>query len=70
MEDVRRSEAVNQEIAEHVQRLHKRLAEGRDEIARQRESVGSTRQHIDELRRWTAETERHLRAQRRDDEAA
>jgi hypothetical protein len=57
-------EAVNEAIAEHVRVLRERLAAGRDEIARQRESAASTRQHIDELSRWAAETERHLRAQR------
>jgi hypothetical protein len=70
MGDVRGSEALNQEIAEHVRQLRERLAAGREEIARQREVVGSTRQHLDEVSRWAAETERHLRAQRGENEAA
>jgi hypothetical protein len=64
MGDVSGQKAVNEAIAEHVRLLRERLAAGRDEIARQRESAARTRQHIDDLSRWAAETERQLRAQR------
>jgi hypothetical protein len=58
------SDAVNRAVAEHVRDLRARLAAGRDEIARQRRVLDETREHIDEMSRWVAATERHLREQR------
>jgi hypothetical protein len=46
-----------------VRQVRERLAAGRNEIARQRRPL-DTRDHIDEMSRWTEETERQLRQQR------
>jgi septal ring factor EnvC (AmiA/AmiB activator) len=71
MGDVRDSDAVNRRVAEHVERLRRQLAAGRDEIARQREAAANTQRHIEEVHRWLAETERQLQdARDRDGEAA
>jgi hypothetical protein len=58
MGDVRNGESVNQAVEEHVRRLRARLAAGREEIARQRDSLDSTREHIDGVQRWIEESER------------
>jgi predicted metal-dependent hydrolase len=53
-------EAVNRAIAEHLERLRRRLAEGRSEIERQRASVDATHEHMAGMSRWIAETDRQL----------
>jgi ribosome-interacting GTPase 1 len=58
MGDDLRKDELNRSVEEHVRRLRGRLAEGRNEIARQREVVDSTREHIDGVRRWIQQTDR------------
>jgi hypothetical protein len=38
---------------------------GRAEIARQRASIGDTEQHLSEISRWIAESERLINGQRK-----
>jgi chromosome segregation ATPase len=59
-------EAVIRAAAEHVDRLRRRLADGRAELERQNESVEDTRQHIEDISRFIAEIERHLLEVRRE----
>jgi hypothetical protein len=65
MDDVDGVEAVNTAAAEHVRRLRERLAEGREEIARQQASLSETREHIDGVSRWREQTDRLLAEWRR-----
>jgi ribosome-interacting GTPase 1 len=58
MGDDRKGDPVNRAVEEHVRQLRARLAAGREEIARQRNTVDSNREHIDGVQRWIAESER------------
>jgi hypothetical protein len=63
-------EAANRAAAEHVERLRRRLEEGKSEIGRQRAVVDSNRDHLADMSRWIEQTDRHLgeeRARRRSD---
>jgi hypothetical protein len=63
-------EAANRAAAEHVERLRKRLEEGKSEIGRQREVVDANRDHLADMSRWIEQTDRHLgeeRARRQSD---
>ena len=53
-------EAANLDAAAHVERLRRRLAEGKDEIGRQRQVVDANRDHITDMSRWIEQTDRHL----------
>jgi hypothetical protein len=57
-------EAANRAAAEHVERLRKRLEEGKDEIGRQRGVVDANRDHMSDMSRWIEQTERHLGEER------
>ena len=59
-----RREEVNRLAREHVERLKRRLADGKHELARQRESVSETREHLTGMSRWIAQTELHLGEER------
>ena len=45
-------EEANRKLAEYVQRLRRRLADGKSEIDRQRSEAEETRRHIEEMARW------------------
>jgi ribosome-interacting GTPase 1 len=53
-------EAVNRAVAEHLEQLRRRLAEGRTEIDRQRAEVGATQEHMAEIGRWIEQTDVQL----------
>ncbi|NUR77590.1 MAG: hypothetical protein HOQ28_15065 [Thermoleophilia bacterium] len=53
-------EAVNRAVAEHLERLRRRLAEGKSEIERLRASVDETHEHLAGMSRWIEQTDDHL----------
>jgi len=53
-------EAVNRAVAEHLERLRRRLEDGRSEIERQRAEVDATHDHMAGMSRWIQETDRQL----------
>jgi hypothetical protein len=53
-------EAVNRAVAEHLEELRRRLADGRTEIARQRAEVDATHEHMVGMSKWIKETDRQL----------
>ena len=57
-------EAANRAAAEHVERLRKRLQDGKDEIGRQRSVVDANRDHMADMSRWIEQTDRHLGEER------
>lgn len=57
-------EAANRAAAEHVERLRKRLQDGKDEIGRQRGVVDANRDHMADISRWIEQTDRHLGEER------
>ena len=57
-------EAANRSAAEHVERLRRRLADGKSEIDRQRASVDDTREHLSGMSRWIEQTEQALGEER------
>ena len=57
-------EAANRAAAEHVERLRKRLQDGKDEIGRQRGVVDANRDHLADMSRWIEQTDRHLGEER------
>ena len=57
-------EAANRAAAEHVERLRKRLQDGKDEIGRQRGVVDANRDHMADMSRWIEQTDRHLGEER------
>jgi chromosome segregation ATPase len=57
-------EAVNRAVAEHLEQLRRRLAEGRSEIERQRAAVDATHEHMAGMSRWIEETDLQLSLER------
>ena len=57
-------EEANRAAAEHVERLRRRLEEGKSEIGRQREVVDANRDHLADMSRWIEQTDRHLGEER------
>lgn len=57
-------ERANRSAREHIERLRRRLADGQDEIARQRASVDETREHMSGMSRWIEQTEQSLGEER------
>ena len=57
--------AANRAAAEHVERMRRRLADGRAELDRMRASVADTNDHMASMADWIDETDRHLRDARR-----
>jgi hypothetical protein len=53
-------EEANRSIADYVARIRQRLADGRNEIDRQRASVDATNRHLRGMHRWIEQTERQL----------
>ncbi len=57
-------EEANRAAAEHVERLRKRLQDGKDEIGRQRGVVDANRDHMADMSRWIEQTDLHLGEER------
>jgi len=57
-------EAVNRAVAEHLEHLRRRLAEGRSEIERQRAAIDATHEHMAGMSRWIEETDLQLNQER------
>ena len=57
-------EEANRAAAEHVERLRKRLQDGKDEIGRQRGVVDANRDHLADMSRWIEQTDLHLGEER------
>jgi hypothetical protein len=57
-------EEANRAAAEHVERLRKRLQDGKDEIGRQRGVVDANRDHMADMSRWIEQTDMHLGEER------
>jgi hypothetical protein len=57
-------EEANRAAAEHVERLRKRLQDGKDEIGRQRGVVDANRDHMADMSRWIEQTDVHLGEER------
>jgi hypothetical protein len=53
-------EAANRSVAEHIARLRRRLAAGKDEIARQKAVIDETNEYLTGMRHWIEQTEREL----------
>jgi flagellar biosynthesis chaperone FliJ len=64
-------EAANRSAADYLARLRQRIADGRSELQRQRESVDATHEHLAGMSRWIEQTDLQLgqeRARRQNDE--
>ena len=57
-------EEANRAAREHVERLRKRLQDGKDEIGRQRGVVDANRDHMADMSRWIEQTDLHLGEER------
>lgn len=57
-------EVANRSVAEHIERLRRRLADGKSEIERQRASVDQTHEHLAGMSRWIEQTDRQLGQER------
>jgi hypothetical protein len=63
-------EAANRSVADYLERLRQRLADGRSELQRQRALIDETHEHLAGMSRWIEQTDLQLsqkRARRRDD---
>lgn len=49
-------EATNRAARQHVERLRRRLADGRVEIARQHDVLSENREHIAGMREWLGQS--------------
>jgi len=58
-------EAANRSAANYVARLRQRIADGKSEIQRLRESIDATHEHLAGMSRWIEQTDLQL-----DDERA
>jgi len=58
-------EAANRSAANYVARLRQRIADGKSEIQRLRESIDATHEHLAGMSRWIEQTDLQL-----DDEQA
>jgi predicted nucleic acid-binding Zn-ribbon protein len=57
-------EAVNRAVADHLERLRQRLADGKSEIERLRASIEDTHEHLAGMSRWIEQTDLQLDQQR------
>jgi chromosome segregation ATPase len=53
-------EAKNRAVADYLERLRKRLADGRSELERQRALIDETHEHLAGMSRWIEQTDREL----------
>jgi len=59
-------EAANRSAAEYLARLRQRIAEGKSEIQRLRESIDATHEHLAGMSRWIEQTDLELGRTRRE----
>jgi hypothetical protein len=57
-------EAKNRAVADYLERLRQRLADGRSELERQRALIDETHEHLAGMSRWIEQTDRELGATR------
>jgi chromosome segregation ATPase len=57
-------EAANRSAADYLARLRQRLADGKSEIQRLRESIDATHEHLAGMSRWIEQTDLQLREER------
>jgi hypothetical protein len=57
-------EAANRSAADYLARLRQRLADGKSEIQRLRESIDATHEHLAGMSRWIEQTNLHFRGRR------
>jgi len=65
-------EAANRSVADYLDRLRQRLADGRSELQRQRAAIDETHEHLAGMSRWIEQTDLELsqtraRRERRND---
>jgi septal ring factor EnvC (AmiA/AmiB activator) len=53
-------EAANRSAADYLARLRQRLADGKSEIQRLRESIDATHEHLAGMSRWIEQTDLEL----------
>jgi hypothetical protein len=53
-------EAANRSVAEYLDSLRQRLAEGRSELQRQRALIDETHEHLAGMSRWIEQTDLEL----------
>jgi hypothetical protein len=53
-------EAANRSAADYLARLRQRLADGKSEIQRLRESIDATHEHLAGMSRWIEQTDLQL----------
>ena len=53
-------EAANRSVAEYLESLRRRLAEGRSELQRQRAVIDETHEHLAGMSRWIEQTDLEL----------
>ena len=53
-------EAANRSVAEYLDSLRRRLADGRSELQRQRAVIDETQEHLVGMSRWIEQTDREL----------
>ena len=53
-------EAANRSVAEYLESLRRRLADGRSELQRQRAVIDETHEHLAGMSRWIEQTDREL----------
>ena len=57
-------EQVNRAIADYLERVRRRLNDGKSEIERQRAAVYETREHMAGMRQWIQQTNQQLGEER------
>jgi hypothetical protein len=57
-------EAANRSIADYLEHLRKRLADGRSELERQRALIDETHEHLAGMSRWIEQTDLQLHRER------
>jgi flagellar biosynthesis chaperone FliJ len=53
-------EAANRSVADYLDRLRQRLADGRSELQRQRALIDETHEHLAGMSRWIEQTDLEL----------
>ena len=53
-------EAANHSVAEYLESLRRRRADGRSELQRQRAVIDETQEHLAGMSRWIEQTDREL----------
>lgn len=59
-------EAANRSVADYLEHLRRRLADGRAELRRQRALIDETHEHLAGMSRWIEQTDLELGRMRRE----